>query len=160
MKQWLIRHPRTLGALFVVLAFFAFREGIDDAKMQRRFADAKPVRVDVVSVTKHSSFPPRWRAEMTSRQRGAAGPVVIVGTGKGWSDPAVSPGQTLDILVAADGRDPAILASRQKSSILRLGPLEFDATEFWLGIAFAIAGLCCFVFAGRIEREAKELFDS
>lgn len=161
MKTWLIRHPRTLGVLFLIAAAFAFHESLDGARTQRRFADAKPLRAEVASVTKHSALPPRWRAEVAWRERAAPrSATLIVGTGKGWSDPGVAVGQPVEILLAADGRDPAMLASRKKSDFLRLGGFAFEATEFWFGVFFSVAALLCFVFAGRIEREAEEYLGS
>lgn len=158
MKLWLMRHPKVLGLLFVILSAWALQEAADGAKTQKRFAQAKPVAADVVAVTRHSGFPPRWRADLAPRDRGAPRSAsVIIGTGKGWSTPALSAGETVEILIAADGRDPAILASRRKSDMLRVARVEFEATEFWFGVLFAAGALLCFVFAGRLRREAEAL---
>jgi hypothetical protein len=159
MKQWLIRNPVVLGVLFAAAALFALKEGIDGAREQRRFAGATPVSAEVVSVTKKSTVPPRWNAEVAWGVRaGARSATVVVGTaGKKWTQPAVAPGHSVEILVAAD--DTAILARRLKNaSLVKLGGFEIDSDEFWIGLMFVAGAVLTLAFAGPIKREADRLF--
>jgi hypothetical protein len=162
MRAWLVLNPRVLGAVFFLVALSMWKDGADDAKTYRRFVDASPVTAEVLSVSKKSSFPPRWNAEVKWRERSGStrSATLVVGTrGKGWDTPRVSEGEQVEILITPDNPAEVIAAgSRSKTVPLRFLGSEFDTDDFWLGCFMALAGVFCFAFAGTIRREAEKTF--
>lgn len=159
MKNWLVRHPLVLGALFAVLALLAFRESVSDAREFRRFANASVVTGEVVAVARKSQLPPRWHATVKWRERGigAGESTIVIGTqGKSWSTPRYSPGESVEILL--DPLDPEQAVLRRTATTtppMKLAGFEFASNEFWFGVFFAIAALFTLLFGGRIRRELE-----
>jgi hypothetical protein len=155
MQTWLLRRPTLLVVLFLTVGGLVFSVGLEEAKVLRRFAGAKPVVAKVTSVTKQGMLWPDWTAHLKWGDRPVRTGTLPIAARHFWRTPELSPGDTLEIVAAPDDPTAIVRADRvqDKTRLTVLG-VEFTSDPFWLSMIMFAAAALCLVFGGRIQQEA------